>query len=84
MTNGRVDKTGSAWNVFPNELDEMGRRTKISVYARLTGGERLMGTMDFRVKKFLTPWQKLPTNRGKHQKGGYPDGRWHDGCSGGF
>lgn len=64
MTNGRVDKTGSAWNVFPNELDEMGRRTKISVYARLTGGERLMGTMDFRVKKVPDPVAKIANQSG--------------------
>ncbi len=55
MTNGRVTKSGDAFIIRPTELDEQGRRTKISVYAKVGGTRKLIGTTDWRVKKVPDP-----------------------------
>lgn len=55
MTNGRITPQGNEYVVRPAELDEQGRRTSVSVYARIGGSERLMKTMSFRVKKVPDP-----------------------------
>lgn len=55
MTNGRIDERGGKYYAYPAEVDEQGRRTKVSVYAKLGDSERLMGSMDFRVKNVPTP-----------------------------
>jgi len=68
MTNGKITPTGGTWTVLPSELDEMGRKTKVSVYARLSGSERLMGTMDFRVKKVPDPVAKIANMSGGNIK----------------
>jgi len=55
MTNGKVIKKGTSYVIRPNELDEMGRRTKVSVFANIGGDRRLLGTTDWRVKKVPDP-----------------------------
>jgi gliding motility-associated protein GldM len=59
MTNGKISPSGNEWLVYPTDLDEMGRKTKVSVYAKVSGVEKLMGTMDFRVKKVPDPVAKI-------------------------
>jgi gliding motility-associated protein GldM len=55
MTNGKVVKSGDAFLIRPTELDEQGRRTKVSVYANINGVRKLIGTTDWRVKKVPDP-----------------------------
>ncbi|WP_262888357.1 type IX secretion system motor protein PorM/GldM [Draconibacterium mangrovi] len=55
MTNGKVTKRGDTYIVVPTDLDEMGRNTKVSVYATINGSRRLIGTTDWRVKRVPDP-----------------------------
>ncbi len=55
MTNGTVTKTGDSYVVQPNDLDERGTKTKVSVYANIGGNRRLIGSSDWRVKKVPDP-----------------------------
>lgn len=55
MTNGKVLKSGESFVIQPNELDEQGRKTKVSVYANIGGERRLVGTTDWRVKRVPDP-----------------------------
>ena len=55
MTNGSIDKSGDAFIIKPNELDEQGRRTKVTVYANIGGQRRLVGTSNWRVKQVPPP-----------------------------
>ena len=55
MTNGKVTKAGDAYLIEPTDLDEMGRKTKVSVYATINGSRRLIGTTDWRVKRVPDP-----------------------------
>jgi gliding motility-associated protein GldM len=55
MTNGTVQKKGNAFIVKPNELDELGRRTTVSVHANIGGERRLLGTSNWRVKRVPDP-----------------------------
>ncbi|WP_319479878.1 gliding motility protein GldM [uncultured Draconibacterium sp.] len=55
MTNGTVSKEGDEYIIEPAELDEMGRNTKVSVYATINGARRLIGTTDWRVKRVPDP-----------------------------
>lgn len=55
MTNGSVQKRGDAFIVKPNELDEQGRRTTVSVHANIGGERRLLGTSNWRVKRVPDP-----------------------------
>lgn len=64
MTNGRIEQRGNAYFVYPSEVDEQGRRTKVSVYARFGDSQRLMGTMDFRVKNVPTPVAQVGSQSG--------------------
>lgn len=68
MTNGRITPSGTQLQVFPTDLDEQGRKTTVSVYARLSGGERLMGTMNFRVKRVPDPVAKIANLSGGNIK----------------
>jgi gliding motility-associated protein GldM len=68
MTNGKITPAGNQWMVFPTDLDQMGRKTKVSVYAKVSGVERLMGTMDFRVKKVPDPLAKIANLAGGNIK----------------
>ncbi|WP_319500149.1 gliding motility protein GldM [uncultured Draconibacterium sp.] len=55
MTNGKVTKNGDDYLIEPTELDEMGRKTKVSVYATINGTRRLIGTTEWRVKRVPDP-----------------------------
>jgi gliding motility-associated protein GldM len=55
MTNGKVTKSGDAFIIRPAELDEQGNRTKVSVYANISGARKLVGTTNWRVKKVPDP-----------------------------
>ena len=55
MTNGSVQKRGDAYIINPNELDEQGRRTTVSVYANIGGDRRLLGSSNWRVKRVPDP-----------------------------
>jgi len=64
MTNGRIALQGNQTMVYPADLDESGRRTTVTVYARVGGGERLMGTMNFRVKRVPDPVAQVANQSG--------------------
>lgn len=55
MSNGKVTKSGGDYIIRPDELDEQGKRTKVSVYANIGGQRRLIGTSNWRVKKVPNP-----------------------------
>ena len=55
MTNGKIIKRGDDYIIQPEELDEQGRKTKVSVYANINGERRLIGTSDWRVKRVPDP-----------------------------
>ncbi len=64
ITNGRIAQQGNELVVYPNELDEQGRRTTVSVYARVGGTERLMGSTNFRVKRVPDPVAQIGNQSG--------------------
>jgi gliding motility-associated protein GldM len=68
MTNGKITPSGNEWLVYPTDLDEQGRRTKVSVFANVAGTEKLMGTMDFRVKKVPDPVAQIANLTGGNIK----------------
>jgi len=55
MTNGTVIESGDSYLIRPDELDELGRRTTVSVYANVGGESRLVDTTPWRVKKVPDP-----------------------------
>lgn len=55
VTNGRIEKSGSDFLVYPSKVDVLGKNTSISVMATLNGEKRSMGSMVFRVKEVPTP-----------------------------
>lgn len=55
MENGKVTKSGDAFVIRPTELDEQGKRTKITVYANVNGTRKIVGTSLWRVKKVPDP-----------------------------
>jgi gliding motility-associated protein GldM len=59
VTNGKVTKTGDSWVIEPDELDEQGRKTTVSVYANIGGERRLLGTTNWRVKRVPDPVAKV-------------------------
>ncbi len=68
MTNGKITRSGDLLMVYPAELDEMGRKTTVSVYAMVSGSERLMGSMNFRVKRVPDPVAKIANLSGGNIK----------------
>ncbi len=55
MTNGKVTKSGDTFIVRPTDLDESGKKTKITVYANINGTKRLIGATEWRVKPVPPP-----------------------------
>jgi gliding motility-associated protein GldM len=55
MTNGKITKVGDNYVIEPTALDELGKRTKVSVYATIGGQRRLISTTDWRVKPVPGP-----------------------------
>lgn len=63
VTNGRMEKSGEDWLVYPTKLDATGKNTAITVSATMNGEKRSMGSMAFRVKEVPPP---LATVGGKN------------------
>lgn len=55
MSNGSIVKSGNTFIVEPNALDELGKRTKITVSANIGGQDRVIGTSVWRVKQVPPP-----------------------------
>jgi len=55
VSNGRYEKSGDGYLVYPAKLDIMGKSTSISVTAKMGTETRSMGSMDFRVKEVPPP-----------------------------
>ena len=55
VSNGRFEKSGDGYLVYPAKLDITGKSTSISVKATMGGETRSMGSMDFRVKEVPPP-----------------------------
>jgi len=55
MENGKYTKSGDIWLIRPTELDEQGKRTKVTVYANVNGTRKIVGTSLWRVKKVPDP-----------------------------
>ncbi len=55
MENGKWTKSGDAFLIRPTELDEQGKRTKVTVFANVGGTRKLVGTSFWRVKKVPDP-----------------------------
>lgn len=64
MTNGKIARTGSEWVVEPTDLDEQGRKTKVSVYSNIGGQRRLVGSSVWRVKKVPDPVAQVALQSG--------------------
>lgn len=64
MTNGSVIKKGNDFIIKPNELDEQGRRTTVSVHANIGGDRRLLGTSNWRVKRVPDPVAQIAGQTG--------------------
>lgn len=63
VTNGRYEKRGDLYYVYPSKLDINGNNTSVTVAATLNGEKRTMGTEKFRVKEVPPP---LATVSGKN------------------
>ena len=66
MSNGKIkpdSKTG-AWNVRPGKPDGKGKKTKISVTAKIDGRDVSMGAVEFRVKNVPDPVAKINMQKG--------------------
>jgi gliding motility-associated protein GldM len=55
MTNGTVVKSGNEYIIRPENLDEQGNNTVVSVYANIGGERRLVGSSNWRVKRVPDP-----------------------------
>jgi gliding motility-associated protein GldM len=55
MTNGRIEKNGGDFLVYPSKTDNTGKATSISVVAKFGNERRPMGSMPFRVKEVPPP-----------------------------
>ncbi len=68
MTNGRISVANNQMMVYPTDLDEQGKRTTVSVYAKVSGMEKFMGSMPFRVKRVPNPVAKIANMSGGNIK----------------
>ncbi len=64
MTNGKITKTGDTYIIEPSALDEVGRRTKVTVYANIGGKRRSVGVSDWRVKQVPPPVAQVAEQTG--------------------
>ena len=55
VNNGKIEKSGDDFLVYPSKVDVSGKNTAISVVANMNGVKRPMGTMNFRVKEVPPP-----------------------------
>ena len=68
FNNGRFEKSGNEWLVYPSKLDVTGKNTRISVVANMNGEKRPMGFKDFRVKEVPTPIATIAGKNGGNLK----------------
>lgn len=60
MTNGTVSRgEGGTFIIRPNELDENGKKTTVSVHALIDGQRRFLGSTNWRVKRVPDPIAKV-------------------------
>jgi len=64
VTNGRIEKTGEDYLVYPTKVDALGKNTSISVTAKVNGQSRPMGSMPFRVKEVPPPLATIAGSNG--------------------
>jgi len=64
VSNGRYEKSGEDFMVYPAKLDALGKNTLISVIAKMNGENRPMGSMTFRVKEVPPPLATIAGNNG--------------------
>jgi gliding motility-associated protein GldM len=55
FNNGRFEKTGEGFFVYPSKLDATGKNTSITVMVKANGQSRLMGSFPYRVKEVPPP-----------------------------
>jgi gliding motility-associated protein GldM len=55
FSNGRIEKSGDDYLVYPTKLDAQAKNTTINVSANMNGERRQMGSMPFRVKEVPPP-----------------------------
>ncbi len=55
MENGKWTKSGDSYLIRPTDLDEQGKKTKITVFATVNGTRKIVGTSFWRVKKVPDP-----------------------------
>ena len=64
ISNGRIEKSGEGFLVYPSKLDALGKNTSVSVVATLNGEKRPMGSMTFRVKEVPPPLATVSNKNG--------------------
>ena len=64
MSNGKITKAAGAWMVEPTDLDELGKRTKVSVFSNIGGQRRLIGSSVWRVKPVPPPVAQVAQKSG--------------------
>jgi gliding motility-associated protein GldM len=68
VNNGRFEKNGDDFFVYPAKLDITGKSTSISVVAKMNGEKRSMGSMPFRVKEVPPPVATIGGKNGGNLK----------------
>lgn len=68
VNNGRYEKSGDDFLVYPSKLDITGKNTSISVVAKMNGEKRPMGSMPFRVKEVPPPVATIGGKNGGNLK----------------
>lgn len=68
MTNGNIERRGDAYIVKPKALDELGKRTTVSVYANINGEKRLIKQTNWRVKQVPDPVAQVAGKSGGNIK----------------
>ena len=68
VSNGRIEKNGEDYFVYPDKLDALGKITSISVIANMNKEKRPMGSMVFRVKQVPDPLATIGGRNGGNLK----------------
>ncbi|TKG93397.1 gliding motility protein GldM [Puteibacter caeruleilacunae] len=68
VTNGTITETESGFVVKPKTEDISGKKTKVTLFAKLGDKEREMGSMDFRVKRVPDPIATIAGKNGGNLK----------------
>jgi gliding motility-associated protein GldM len=68
FNNGRYEKVGDDYLVYPEKLDALAKNTSISVIANMNGVKRPMGSMPYRVKQVPDPLAIVGAKNGGNLK----------------